>query len=238
VGFGTGKMYLTADLATTNQQSIYGIWDNGNAAPAGSLQTQTITNSFLGTDKGAATLFRVLSNNPVCYTDAEFSASQLNTDTSKRCTRKVRGWVLNLPDSGERVIYNPSFDGTGGEIFPTYVPPTDTCVNKGVSWLMRVDGVTGGQLNGGQLNWDTNGDGNIGGTLAANVTTADKQSDGIRLDGVVPGGTVITVGGGTGGAGGSPTPVCKLLTNPTAIALNCNLKDLGRVNWRELTPVR
>ncbi|MGE0070875.1 MAG: pilus assembly protein [Thiomonas sp.] len=102
VMFGTGSSLTQTDLDGRQTQTVYGIWDGDMAnwnskssvkyaawasTPASlgrsNLQQQTIID--LGTQDGLS--YRSLSNN-------EVSSSQY-------------GWYVDLPASGERVIYNP-----------------------------------------------------------------------------------------------------------------------------------
>jgi type IV pilus assembly protein PilY1 len=228
VSFGTGKLYESTDGATTSTQTIYGVLDAGaTVASRANLRQQTVTSSAVaGTDAAAAKLFRTLSNNTVCW---------LGTETG--CGGTIhKGYYLDLPDSGERVVYNPSVDGNGGLIYTSYVPPVDTCQAAGYSYVMRFDALTGGRLNGGQQTWDTNGDGVIGGTPATGQT-ADKLTDGMKVDGLVPGASFVGTGATpsvatAGGATGRPT--CWIQTNPTAYLTACDARKVGRVAWREM----
>ncbi|AIY43276.1 Type IV fimbrial biogenesis protein PilY1 [Collimonas arenae] len=84
--FGTGKYFETEDLADTNVQSLYGIWDKpgANAVTGRSqLQVQTLTDV---SSKTGELLGRTLSTNTVAW-------------SSKR------GWYIDYPSaSGERTV--------------------------------------------------------------------------------------------------------------------------------------
>jgi len=102
VMFGTGSSLTSTDLDSRLTQTVYGIWDgnmaswNGKSAVKyaawsstptslgrGNLQQQTVID--LGTQDGLS--YRSLSNTAL--------------------TSQQYGWYVNLPASGERVIYNP-----------------------------------------------------------------------------------------------------------------------------------
>ncbi len=123
VGFATGKYLGVGDITTTNVQTIYGILDKGATVSGRSeLVAQTVDSVV---NVGTNTV-RVTSRNPVNY-----------------ATRK--GWYLDLPDTGERVAFNPIIRD-GRFIFTTLVPNTGLCASGGSSWLMELDYLTGGRL--------------------------------------------------------------------------------------------
>lgn len=124
VSFGTGqKLPLTAanaEIYAGGTQSLYGIWDanmstwnatasntkydvlpaSGSSAlvqpvPISTLTVQTVMSSTTG-DSGL--VYRKLSQNPVCWNG---SSVCLTGNTSL-------GWKLDLPGTGEQVIYNPT----------------------------------------------------------------------------------------------------------------------------------
>ena len=76
-----------------------------------------------------------------------------------------RGWYLDLPASGERVVSAPLLFGDR-VIFVTIVPSTDPCDPGGTSWLMEVKFQTGGTFNGTIL--DVNNDGSFANDLTDN----------------------------------------------------------------------
>ncbi len=115
VFFGTGQYIAEADPASTANNSFYGIWDSGTAITSArdvALVEQTITQDTLGTED-----IRLMSNNAVDYT----------TD---------RGWFVDLPDTGERVVARPFATGDI-VVYNTIVPEENLCSSSGgYSWLM------------------------------------------------------------------------------------------------------
>ncbi|WP_082807214.1 pilus assembly protein [Collimonas pratensis] len=121
---GTGKYIDTTDLASTQTQTVYGIWDKpGAAAVTGrsQLQQQTLTN----VTSGGVLIGRTLSANPVAW-------------------GTKRGWYIDLPGTGERT--------TGGLqilqnviLLSSSLTPntTDPCAGGGTSQIMGVNFLTG-----------------------------------------------------------------------------------------------
>lgn len=134
VGFGTGKYLEHSDIASTNTQTIYGIWDNdSNISSRSSLVEQTVlaTHTTLESD------YRITSANNVDY-------------TSKK------GWYMDLAETGERVDVNPIIRD-GRFIFITRTPSTLPCVAGGTSWEMDLNYLSGGRLK--STPYDINNDG-------------------------------------------------------------------------------
>jgi type IV pilus assembly protein PilY1 len=151
--FGTGQYVTETDPANTNVNSFYGLWDAGSAitkARDKALVEQTITQDKLGEED-----IRIMTNNPVDYTTA-------------------RGWFVDLPDSGERVIANAL---AFGEIvvYNTIVPKTNLCsISGGYSWLMVHSLSDGSEPDFIAL--DVSGDG----SFDENDQKGDKNVTGVR----------------------------------------------------------
>lgn len=115
VFFGTGQYIAEADPASTAKNSFYGIWDSGTPITSArdvALVEQTITQDKLGGED-----IRLMSNNAVDFT----------TD---------RGWYVDLPDTGERVVARPFATGDI-VVYNTIVPEENLCSSSGgYSWLM------------------------------------------------------------------------------------------------------
>ncbi|MGH8686614.1 MAG: PilC/PilY family type IV pilus protein [Burkholderiales bacterium] len=124
---GTGRFLGNSDKADSSQQSIYAIADDlsGNTTVTNrtGLVEQKLT--VVGT-----TSRTVLTVNAVNWTSAA-----------------VRGWFIDLPDSGERVNVDPILQ-LGTLIVASNVPSTDTCVAGGTAWLNSLDFRTGGYVAG------------------------------------------------------------------------------------------
>ena len=146
VAFGTGKLFESGltDLDNRDVQSLYGVWDS--VTPAATTQTDrtnlveqttssvpyvgstTITNTDL-TKTNVALNYYAVSNNPVDWTTK-------------------RGWYINLPFAGQRVIY-PLQPLVGKIIAVDTVSPSNASLNpceasnRGKAWNYVIDMVTG-----------------------------------------------------------------------------------------------
>ena len=123
VGFGTGKYLELSDIYSTEQQSFYGIWDQGAVIYD---RSQLVSQTVIGTQSVGSTKYRIGSLNKVHYPSD-------------------KGWYIDFPESGERVDVNPVIRD-GRFVFITRIPSVETCLAGGSSWLMEVDYLTGGRL--------------------------------------------------------------------------------------------
>ncbi|OHX18980.1 hypothetical protein BI344_10190 [Chromobacterium sphagni] len=161
VAFGTGQKIpfttSSADIYAGGTQSLYGVWDwdlsgwntlvgqsayYSQAAPSGgktlrpsNLTAQTVTasyNSTLSSVQG----YRSLSSNTVCW-----------QGNSACGTNNSYGWKLNLPSSGEQVVYNP-VNELGTFTVNTSIPPNNNAssctVASATSFSMSLNMKTGG----------------------------------------------------------------------------------------------
>lgn len=150
VAFGTGKLFEsgTTDTSDTTKQSLYGVWDSVTP-PAitqidrTGLVQQTISSAIVGTtlltnaDKSTTTAslnYYSVSKNPIGWT---------TTATTPR------GWYIDLPESGQRVIY-PIETLVGKYVAVDTLSPLATITNpclatvSGKAWNYVIDMVTGG----------------------------------------------------------------------------------------------
>ena len=158
--FGTGQYVATGDPLTTQQQSLYGVRDDGGSS---SISRANLVAQAIGTTTISSVTYRTLTTNTVDWS-----------------TKK--GWYIDLPISGERMVVNPVLRN-GRAIFITLVPNTDPCGAGGTGWLMEVDYLGGGQLN--ERTIDTNGDGQI---TAADALVAGSPLAGIASSPAIQGG--------------------------------------------------
>lgn len=128
---GTGRFLGVSDKADTTQQTIYAIADDlaGNTAVTGrsGLVQQVLT-----------------QNSPTTRT----VSSVQTVDWSNTA---VRGWYIDLPDTGERVNVDPQLQ-LGTLVVASNVPSTDTCVAGGTAWVNTLDFKTGGFVEGATNN--------------------------------------------------------------------------------------
>jgi len=123
---GTGKYLETADLSSTQKQTVYAIKDDDETStlvnPRNTLVSQTLGINPDGTATRITT-----SNNTV------------NFGTG-------RGWYVDLPDSGERVNINMMLI-SGVLVVPSIVPSNTACAPGGYGWLNLFNYKSGGSAN-------------------------------------------------------------------------------------------
>ncbi|WP_317705979.1 pilus assembly protein [Methylomarinovum caldicuralii] len=139
VGFGTGKYLEHADLTDTSPQTLYGIWDDqpGGGVTAVSGRSKLVEQTVLTVKTISGQDLRLTSNNSAAYSRNSSGAVSSSSD---------RGWFMDLPDSGERVAYNP-IARDQRFVFVTLVPDSsDPCAAGGYGWLMELDYLDGSEL--------------------------------------------------------------------------------------------
>lgn len=137
----TGRLLGTTDVANTQSQSIYGIVDTLTAGPVYS-DLRAVLKPMVLTSAGGTPPARTIA----C------------TNADARCA-STKGWVVNLPDSGERVNIDMKL-ALSTLIVGSNVPNNTACSTGGYSWLNYLDFATG----------ESNG--SFGGTPASGATAA------------------------------------------------------------------
>ena len=176
VTFGTGIYLSTTDSASTTTQALYGIWDKGATVAASQLVTQSVLGSTTGPDTREYRFTTYAVGTPATVYTGD------KTITSSLYLSDKRGWKLELPLSGERVVTQAAVR-YGKAIFSTMVPGTVNCRGGGDGWIMEVDAVTGNRSDLPAL--DTNAD-NLVDAADLLIWQASKASvSGVRL-GAIP----------------------------------------------------
>jgi len=204
--FGTGQYLTTGDIASTNQQSMYGVWDAGDRELDRSDLVQQVIS--LGSSTGGA-IGRSLTDNSVDY-------------------NFTYGWYMDLPDSGERSVTDAVIRGDL-VFFNTMIPDTNPCEAGGRGWLMVAKWNNGGHP--GEIAFDLNDDGLLSsldeisvsgqGTAAAGVEIVGIPTSPVNLANKRYTSTTQTTGGSTI----EVSDISKVDGTKT-----------GRVSWEELTP--
>ncbi|MCU7915460.1 MAG: hypothetical protein KZQ65_06040 [Candidatus Thiodiazotropha sp. (ex Gloverina cf. vestifex)] len=183
VYFGTGQYLAENDPISTEENTFYGVWDDGthiSGARDSVLVEQTVNETVLGTAD-----VRLLTNNPVDYT----------TD---------RGWYFDLPESGERIVSNPIVFGDL-VVYNSITPESNLCsTSGGTSWLMvhnlldgsepdfiAIDVTNNGVFDSG----DQVGDANVAGVRSGNLNwqmTLAKSGPGAEAIAIVPSADIDT----------------------------------------------
>jgi Tfp pilus tip-associated adhesin PilY1 len=158
VYFGTGQYFEVGDNfvgALPPLQTYYGLRDDltSSAQISGrsELQEQTIDGEVSATFGSETFDVRITSDNAVNFTDT----SDLVTNPLKK------GWYMELISpangaEGERVVAASILRGDR-IVFTTLIPNSNPCEFGGTSWLMELDGPTGGRLD--EIAFDLNDDG-------------------------------------------------------------------------------
>ena len=137
VFFGTGQYIVNGDISTTDTQSFYGVWDEGDQE----LTISDLTNQALNQSGAIRT-----TNDP---------ATAIPYDSANNANK---GWYHDLPTGGERVVVNPKIRGNF-VFYNTLIPDTDPCKPEGYGWLMAVK-QTDGAMSDTPV-FDIDGDGDI-----------------------------------------------------------------------------
>lgn len=145
VFFGTGSYLSDADFVSTQQQTWYGIQDDGTAvARAELVQRQILTTIPYNVGN---------VNDP---TDDVFGQRSVSEGTAEELV-DMKGWYMNLPASRERMVVPNRFQGSA-LIGTTRIPdPTDACDPSGGGYVMAINPFTGSRLD--RTFFDLNGDG-------------------------------------------------------------------------------
>jgi type IV pilus assembly protein PilY1 len=124
----TGELLSTADLSTTQVQTVYGVYD-----PPTTYSTPLIrTNAALEHETFSAT------STSANVTTVEIVGQAVNLPTQK-------GWFLDLTiATGMRGVTDPELISGGGLLFTTYVPPPNICSSAGSAWLLDLNYAGGG----------------------------------------------------------------------------------------------
>ena len=152
VGFGTGRYLASGDQGDASVQSVYAIVDKGTGATVtlADLQQQSI----LETATRGGVLYRLSTHAVGAPVDDTITGDALISRPAYLSGKK--GWYVNLPTTGERVIEDAQFRG-GRLILVSMIPDTTSaCASGGKSWLLEFDALTGNRLDG--ITFDTNAD--------------------------------------------------------------------------------
>lgn len=170
--FGTGQYIDPSDITNTNVQTIYGVFDPGTNS--GLLRANLASRTLNAT---------TLAGQSIRYvTGAALGISD-------------KGWYIDLPDSGERVITDP-VAYSGNVIFTSFIPNTVACQYGGYSWLNVVDFKTG--LQPVRTDLDITGEGTINSsdTITVSGTTYNPSSLKFTGAGMASSPTVLSASGG------------------------------------------
>ena len=149
VVFGTGKDLIASDrdASSPQTQTTYSVWDK---------TTYTLSTSGVLSSEGSGAKISSSRSALVQQTVTSTDSSGYVTTSSNKVTYSVtdstakRGWYLDLPESGERVLTNPLYLGEStvlvGSVVPKEAIEGETCdlssaVDKG--YITALDAISG-----------------------------------------------------------------------------------------------
>ena len=169
-------LYLSrSDLSSTTTQTLYGIRDGGTTVASNELVSQSV----LGTQTGGDGRTYRFSTYAVGRPSTLFSGDNQLTETAFRSGKK--GWRLNLPASGERIV-TEAVIRAGKVIVSTLIPSSDPCAYGGDGWVMELDAITGNRADTPAL--DTNGDNRVDAADRLTLVGQLAQVSGVRVGGI------------------------------------------------------
>ena len=175
VSFGTGIYLSRSDLSSTTTQTLYGIRDSGTTVSSSELVSQSV----LGTQTGGDGRTYRFSTYAVGRPSTLFSGDNQLTDTAFRSGKK--GWRLDLPASGERIVTEVLIR-YGKVIVSTLIPSTDPCAYGGDGWVMELDAITGNRADIPAI--DTNGDNLVDASDRLTLSGLLAHVSGVRVGGI------------------------------------------------------
>jgi|KBSMisStaDraftv2_1062788.scaffolds.fasta_scaffold01648_6 Tfp pilus tip-associated adhesin PilY1 len=198
---GTGRFLGATDVGDLQTQSIYGIVDPMSGSPSfANLRSALVPLTLTQVGSGAGTYRTVACAGTV----AQCAAPD--------------GWVVNLPDSGERVNVEMKLR-SGTLIVGSNVPQISACVSGGYSWLNYFNYRDGTALPGGTA----------GGTGLGQQFSVSQQFSNFLIVGI----TIVKLPGI-----GSKPKVYVTGSNSTIEAVDLKFApgdDPKRVSWREIS---
>jgi type IV pilus assembly protein PilY1 len=221
---GTGEMLSNADLASTQVESMYGLYDampNASVIGQSSLVQQVFTGTTVTT---------------VPPSDTTVNAYTVSANLVALPTQM--GWYVNFSlNSGERVVTNPILDA-GALIMTTNQPAVSNCVTTTNSWLYLLNYMDGGRFPGPMF--DAN--------ESSSISSSTPNVAGVALGNVFSSGARVafgTLGGGTANMDiiinqGGKCSTAGCYTTCTAGSVDCtntgtaSSSQQGRKAWWEI----
>ena len=209
--FGTGSYLKQSDLANSDDQSFYAVWDDDddNGAPNLILARSNLVNQALTTG-----------------TDSTLSIAARTTSSASVDYNLKHGWYIDLDSKGtepsERVVTSANVY-QGIVFFTTYAPSNNPCDAGGESWFMTMKASNGAPPDRPIISINSNRtieDADV--VTIANVTQAPS---GLKLEG--------------GAFGVRLTKDSFIIATPNSRQnlfhnLGTLIEPAGRISWREL----
>jgi type IV pilus assembly protein PilY1 len=166
VFFVTGQLLGTPDLASTQVQTIYGIFDPATGYSSPLLRTSAAMEdevlSYAYSNANAV----VLSGSALTIPSQEGWYVDLNLPACPSCT------PAQMAHTGERGVTDPRMENGGALVLTTYQPNSNVCTVGGYSYLYVLDFAGG---NFPSVQFDLNGDGVLNSSDTATSHTGATQ---------------------------------------------------------------
>jgi Tfp pilus tip-associated adhesin PilY1 len=228
VTFGTGRYIDTSDVGTTDLESFYGIRDTGTAVGGiSSLVQQSVVSS---TATGADGNTYRLSTHAVGPATIDSPLTGDNAIPSSDYVASKKGWYLNLPAVGERIVSDANIRA-GRVVFNTLIPNTDPCGFGGTGWVMEVDVMTGNRND--TPTFDTNDDKQIS-TADLNLNGTNDNASGRAISSIPAAAGFLRAPTQSGRPPFENKYVNTSSGSVTVIGETAGLGSQGRGSWRQL----
>jgi hypothetical protein len=162
--FGTGQYVNSDDFNDTTVQSMYGIWDWGpmweekddfsvaKTKFLGTLDTGRLLSNLTGGKGLLEQVFEYTSGDLMALSDYTIEWYDPVSDTGSHL-----GWGVDLPESGERSIYQPMLSDYIA-MFVSTIPSNSPCDAGGSSAVYKFNACTGGRTSDPVFDSDEDGD--------------------------------------------------------------------------------
>lgn len=228
VVFGTGRYIDSTDNATTGTQTFYGIRDQGAAVSGlSSLVAQHVAGTAAGAD---ANTYRI-STHAVGPATLDAPVSGDNIVATSVYNASKRGWYLDLPTTGERMVTDPTIR-SGRVVFNTLIPSTDPCAFGGTGWVMEVDVMTGNRYD--RPTFDTNADNTISVADLVGYLDASDNTSGRMITSIPAAAGFLTAPMVPGQSPFENKYVNTSAGNVEKIGETAGLSAQGRKSWRQV----
>lgn len=223
---GTGQLLGLSDLATTQVQTLYGVFDapTGASFAAPSCSSSSTSSCALTRSNNKMEQQTMISGGTVDGVAVRVAGDPVNAVQIPR----QFGWYVDFNlDSGERIVDDPQLEAGGGLIVTSYQPNSSECIGGGNSWLQVFNYADGSYFNQPEL--DVNGDGSL--NASDQATGYDHPNPvGVSLGNVYsPTATVVNAANGQNGNAKLNT-----LSNLTVKTYGDRGRLKKRIGWWEI----
>ena len=180
---GTGKLFESVDASSTQEQTLYGVWDRVPLGANTGLPWDSVGHSWNPTLHNASLVTQSIQPLTINGSSGDYFAISSNSvDYGKASTGRKRGWKIRMSIApGQRLIHAPQIE-SGRVLFDTMVPGgvANSCkATEPQGYTFVLDPFTGGPGQDGPT-FDTNGDGKFSSLDNATAAVTHFSSIGQR----------------------------------------------------------